>query len=372
MKKSLWLPALITPVVVAAAVAAPSVANAASATPSAASVLASIAKSSGVQYSGKLTQTSDLGLPSLPSTSGSSEIESNASGVLDLLTSSHSARIYVGGTDKARVQLLGSLSEQDVILNGTDLWTWDSKKNRATHLTLPSESSATPAPTATPTPGTTPSLGTATPTQIATQAIKAITPTTRVGTPTSTTVAGRAAWTVTLTPKASDTLVRRIALSVDQRTGLPLAAEVDAKGQSKPAISVDFSSISFSAPASRLFDFTPPTHAKVTTKNLSKAPASSWKHSDAMRQGTIEGTVPSASASPTVLGSGWGAIVELPAGTADFATKNADGSQLYAQLTKAVDGGRAISTSLVTVFIASDGRVFAGAVPVSALTAAAK
>jgi hypothetical protein len=91
-----------------------------------------------------------------------------------------------------------------------------------------------------------------------------------------------------------------------------------------------------------------------------------------MKQGTIEGTVPSSSASPTVLGSGWGAVVELPAGTADFATKNGDGSQLYGELTKSVDGGRAISTSLVSVFIASDGRVFAGAVPVSALTAAAK
>ncbi|WXF90468.1 hypothetical protein WDV91_14010 [Curtobacterium flaccumfaciens pv. flaccumfaciens] len=68
MKKSAWLPAVIAPVVVAGAVAAPMIANAANdpiagTNPSAAAVIASIAKSSDAQYSGKLSQTSALGLP---------------------------------------------------------------------------------------------------------------------------------------------------------------------------------------------------------------------------------------------------------------------------------------------------------------------
>ncbi len=77
MKKSAWLPAVIAPVVVAGAVAAPMIANAAStpiagSDPSAADVIASVAQSSDAQYSGKVEQTSDLGLPELPSGSGGS------------------------------------------------------------------------------------------------------------------------------------------------------------------------------------------------------------------------------------------------------------------------------------------------------------
>ena len=108
MKKSAWLPAVIAPVVVAGAVAAPMIANAASdpiagTSPTAAAVIASIAQSSDAQYSGKLVQTSDLGLPELPTGSGGSSLEGNASDALGLLTSSHTARIYVDGTDKQKV-----------------------------------------------------------------------------------------------------------------------------------------------------------------------------------------------------------------------------------------------------------------------------
>ncbi|QSB22962.1 hypothetical protein [Curtobacterium sp. 24E2] len=142
MKKSAWLPAVIAPVVVAGAVAAPMIANAANdpiagTNPTAADVIASIAKSSDAQYSGKLTQSSDLGLPELPTGSGGSSLEGDASDVLGLLTSSHTARVYVDGADKQRVQLTQQLAEQDVVRNGSEVWTWDSKERTATHVTLP-------------------------------------------------------------------------------------------------------------------------------------------------------------------------------------------------------------------------------------------
>jgi hypothetical protein len=44
---------------------------------------------------------------------------------------------------------------------------------------------------------------------------------------------------------------------------------------------------------------------------------------------------------------------------------------LYGELTTPVAGGRALSTSLVSVLLTDDGRVFAGAVPVSRLEAVA-
>ncbi|WIB13204.1 hypothetical protein [Curtobacterium sp. MCPF17_052] len=149
MKKSVWLPALIAPVVVAGAVAAPVIAQAASTPiagddPTAAAVIASIAKSSDAQYSGKLAQTSDLGLPELPAGAGGSSLEGDASDAFSLLTASHTARVYVDGPSKQRVQVTEQLAEQDLIRNGSTVWTWDSKERAATKTTLPSRAAESP------------------------------------------------------------------------------------------------------------------------------------------------------------------------------------------------------------------------------------
>lgn len=356
MKKSAWLPAVIAPVVVAGAVAAPMIANAANdpiagTNPSAADVIASIAKSSDAQYSGKLVQTSNLGLPELPTGSGGSSLEGDASDVLGLLTSSHTARLYVDGADKQRVQLTQQLAEQDLVRNGSDLWTWDSKERTATHVTLPEDA-------------TTPQDGTTTPAEIAKQAIDGITPTTTVSKPTEVRVAGHDAWQVTLTPKSSGTLVGAVRLAVDQQTGLPLRAVIEAAGQDDPAVQVGFTSLSYGAPAARLFDFTPPSGAKVETKDLSDS--STQAKGDAGHHGS------GAAGDATFTGTGWATIAELPSGTVDQSSLGDDASGLLSQVTKSVDGGRAVQTSLVSVYLTDDGRVLAGAVPVSALVAAAK
>ena len=136
-----WLPAIIAPVLIAAgAITIPAVANAASTPPSktAQQVLAMIAGSKDAAYSGTLEQTSDLGLPQLPSVGpGSSSTGSDAaSQVLDLLTANHTARVFVDGPKKERLQVLDRLAERDVVRNGSELWTYDSKANTATHATL--------------------------------------------------------------------------------------------------------------------------------------------------------------------------------------------------------------------------------------------
>ncbi|WIE71240.1 outer membrane lipoprotein carrier protein LolA [Curtobacterium sp. MCJR17_020] len=358
MKKSAWLPAVIAPVVVAGAVAAPMIANAANdpiagTNPTAADVIASIAKSSDAQYSGKLTQSSDLGLPELPTGSGGSSLEGDASEVLGLLTSSHTARVYVDGDSKQRIQLTQQLAEQDLVRNGSEVWTWDSKERTATHVTLPSDSAKAPQD------------ATTTPTDIAEQAVDAITPTTTVSKPTEVSVAGHDAWQITLTPKSSDTLVGTVRLAVDQQTGLPLRATIRAAGQDDPAVQVGFTSLDYGAPAARLFDFTPPSNAKVTEKDLSDAEHDAHAEGDHAR-GAHDGD------EPTFTGEGWGTIAELPAGTVDQSSLGDEAAGLLGQLTKAVDGGRAVQTSLVSVYLTDDGRVLAGAVPVSSLVAAAK
>ncbi|MGN8051209.1 LolA family protein [Curtobacterium sp. 22159] len=357
MKKSAWLPAVIAPVVVAGAVAAPMIANAASAPiagkdPSAADVIASIAKSSDTAYSGRIDQTSDLGLPELPTGSGGSSLEGDASDALGLLTSSHTARVYVGGADEQRVQVTQQLAEQDVIRNGSDVWTWDSKSRTATHVTLPAHAGSRPDEAATPA-------------DVAKRAVEAITPTTTVSKPTEVRVAGHDAWQITLTPKSSDTLVGTVRLAVDQQTGLPLRATIEAKEQSDPAVQIGFTSLQYGAPAERLFHFTPPSGAKVETKDLS----------DAAPNATGDGTHQQRhhfGTEPTFTGTGWDTIAELPAGTVDRSSLGGDATGLLGQLTKSVDGGRAVQTSLVSVYLTDDGRVLVGAVPVSALVAAAK
>ncbi|MGL3198585.1 MULTISPECIES: LolA family protein [Curtobacterium] len=354
MKKSAWLPAAIAPVVVAGAVAAPMIANAAStpiagSDPSAADVIASVAQSSDAQYSGKVEQTSDLGLPELPSGSGGSSLQGDASDALSMLTTSHTARLYVDGAEKQRVQVTTQLAEQDLVRNGSDVWTWDSKERTATHVTLPAHDATAEG-------------GTATPADLARQAIDAITPSTTVSKPTSTSVAGHDAWSITLTPRSSDTLVGSVRLAVDQQTGLPLRVTVAAKGQADPAFQVGFTSLDYGAPAARLFDFTPPSGADVHTKDLSDGGHAHGDHRGHERSGAGVATT----------GSGWDTIAELPAGTADTSSLGSDGTGLLDQLTRPVDGGRALQTSLVSVYLTNDGRVLAGAVPVSALVAAAK
>jgi len=355
MKKSAWLPAVIAPVVVAGAVAAPMIANAANdpiagTHPSAADVIASIAKSSDARYSGKVAQTSDLGLPELPTGSGGSSLEGDASDALGLLTASHTARVYVDGADKQRVQVIQQLAEQDVVRNGQDVWTWDSKARTATHVTLPADATA-------------PTDGTTTPADLAKRAVEAITPTTTVSVPTRVRVAGHDAWQIALTPKGADTLVGSVRLAVDQQTGLPLRVTIAAKGQHDPAVQVGFTSLDYGAPAARLFDFTPPAGAKVQTKDLSDAGSHDRTHT---------GSRARTGAEPTFSGTGWQTVAELPAGTVDRSALGDDASGLLSQLTKPVDGGRAVQTSLVSVYLADDGRVLAGAVPVSVLVAAAK
>ena len=72
-----------------------------------------------------------------------------------------------------------------------------------------------------------------------------------------------------------------------------------------------------------------------------------------------------------MIGSGWDAVLAVPAGEDADQLAELTASPLYTQLTDAVDGGRALSTTLVSVLITDDGRVFAGSVPVERLQAAA-
>lgn len=343
-----WLPAIVVPVAIAAgAIAIPMAAGAADLpVKSPEDVLRLVASSDTKAFSGTVEQRSDLGLPNLPKASGGSSVDSSVASTLELLMGDHTAKVYVDGPTKARVQVLDQLAERDAIRNGSDVWLYQSSDESVTHLTVPEH-----AKTAEPTP--VPDATATTPQALAERFLAAVDPTTKVALGANTKVAGRDAYDLVLTPRTDATLVGSVAIAVDGQTGLPLRVQVMARGATSPAFEAGFTSFTPGAPDANVFSFTPPKGATVTEQS----PKAGERPSGASHP------------KPTVTGRGWATIVSLPAGTVP---EQALSDPLVGELTQAVDGGRALSTTLVSVLVTADGRVLAGAVPVSALQSAAR
>jgi outer membrane lipoprotein-sorting protein len=358
-----WMPAIIAPaVIVTGALVLPVTANAASDLPDKTpqEVLTLVGESAVTALSGTVEQTSKLGLPELPTTGPSNKpgigsgtgSATDVASLLELLTGSHRARVYLSGSDQERVQILDPGAERDVIRNGNDLWLWDSSEQAATHVTLPAhegeqsddaaEDNKAPADAQTPA-------------QLAKQLLAAVDPTTEVTVGDDIRVAGRDAYALELGPRSSTTLVDSVSIAVDAETGLPLSVVLNARGQEDPAFELTFTKLSLETPADSRFTFEPPKGASVTEQALPTPPAKSESHAKVEAEGMPE---------PTVIGSGWDAVVALPAGSVP---SQLTASPLFGQLTESVEGGRLLSTSLLNVLITDDGRVFAGAVPVRTL-----
>ena len=59
-----------------------------------------------------------------------------------LVSGTHTLRVWYAGDDQQRLALLGTLGESDMVRNGTDVWTWSSEDNTATHYQLPARPEA--------------------------------------------------------------------------------------------------------------------------------------------------------------------------------------------------------------------------------------
>jgi outer membrane lipoprotein-sorting protein len=364
-----WVPAIAVPaVIVAGALAAPLAAGAAASltvkTPQ--QLLAMVENSSVDALSGTVEQTSNLGLPELPTSglgsggSGSGSTDSAVTSALAFLTGTQTARVYLDGPKNARVQILDPLAESDAVRHGNTVWLYSSKNNTATKVTLPSELPKSGAGSAVP------GAGLETPGSIAKQVLAAVEPSTKVSVPTSTRVAGRSAYELVLTPVASDTLVGSVTIAVDAKTGFPLSVDVQARNQSKPAFEIAFTSISFTAPDASLFSFTPPKGATVKHESFPTHASVNSRRPMAHKPADMH-SLPQ-SQKPIVVGTGWDAIIELPATAVPSSFSS---SPLVGELSQAVNGGRVLSTSLLNVLLTTDGRVLIGSVSVDKLQAAA-
>ncbi len=359
-----WIPAVVAPIlVIGSAVALPMAAGAAPSLPekSAEEVLELVAGSADAAFSGTIEQRSDLGLPELGTGSSDDSTAGGVAAAIDLLTGSHTARIYVGGPDQLRFQVLDRVAERNVVLNGTELWTYDSETKEATHLSLPEKEEDRPAS------GTSPD-------SLAASLIDNIDESTIVEVTTTARVAGRSVYQLVLSPRTPDTLFGSVTLSVDSETGLPLSVVISARGQSEPAFSSAFTRIEFGTPDAARFSFSPPAAATVTELTLPEG-------HDGADHASPDTDAPAGETRPTVLGEGWASVLALPAGDRTAVDQPAqgsndgrdggDGAALLDRALTQVDGGRALETALITVLITDDGRVFVGAVPLERLVAAA-
>jgi outer membrane lipoprotein-sorting protein len=339
-----------------------SVAQAAPALPSRtpAQLLAAVAGTTSTPpLTGTVVETSSLGLPSLPDTGNPTSLSS-------LLTGTHTIQLSYLDPTHYRVAVPQSMSESDLIRNGSSAWLWESNKNTVTQLAIPAHAAkAEPKRSAAP----------MTPQQAANQVLAKVGPTTTVRVLSNTSVAGQAAYQLVLAPKSSSSLIGQVTIAVDGQNNVPLQVQVYAKGANSPAIQIGFTAVSFVKPAAANFAFTPPAGAKVEQQAMGSGTKSPAK-------GTASGA--------SVIGKDWLAVADLPSSVLSSATASTppssssssplggDTSAVIGALLKSgtrVSGtwgsGRLLHTSLVSMLITDNGRVFAGAVTPTVLYQAA-
>jgi hypothetical protein len=108
-----------------------------------------------------------------------------------------------------------------------------------------------------------------------------------------------------------------------------------------------------------VFAFTPPQGTEVTEHAIPVPTAAELQQLKADHEADAAGAMPR----PIVHGDGWSTVIELPAGSdSPAADVGAEGLAMLDTIAEPVDGGRVLATSLVTVLITDDGRVFAGSV----------
>lgn len=334
-------------------------------------VLAAVAGSRVSALSGSITTHADLGLPALPTVAGSPHESGNGQQshqnlFTRFLAGDNTIRVWVDGPQRQRAQLIDEWAELDVVHNGSQLWTYDSRTNTARHGTV-TEQAQHGTPHLSPVlPRTSGGTGidprAMTPDQLARTILAEVGPTTAVDLTTPVTVAGRNSYTLRITPRTTGTLIDHVLVAVDADNGMPLQVSVFARDHDDAVLQSGFTSVDFSQPAVSRFAFTPPESATV-------APL---PNPDQLKHLSGSGTDRLDTAEPTMIGEGWTTILQLPTGAAGNWTSDPTTADLVRQLTTTVPGGRAVRTALFTVLFTDDGRVLTGAVPLQALQDAAR
>lgn len=400
-----WGVPVVTAAVVAGAFTLPS-ALASTDTPDLADITASelaekVASATPVPVSGTVVMTTRLGLPDL------NLAQVQGAGPLDLLGGSSTVRVWSDGDGKARSSLLGDLSEYTVVTDGGSAWTYSSSDDEAVHYAVAPEDQAALDELKASAEELDPAVvgDLPTPQAVAEQALAYADETSEVTVLPATQVAGRDAYQLELSPDSDATLVDRVLVAVDAETSVPLRAQVwSTQDPVTPAVEIAFTDISYDTVDPTVFDFTPPPGA--TTRDV-VVPLP--ETTTLPEPGST--TKPEGAPGTRVIGTGWESVVELTdvdlqallsGGSAEedlrtglegtFGSESTDQlmtdllgdsseradmttldpQALLDQLTTDVPEGQLITSSLLTVLLTDDGRVYAGAVPAETLQALAR
>lgn len=312
-------------------------------------VLQMAAASDVESFSGTVRAVTDLGIPA--ALLGGLESDSGPSGGMPSDISGEqqrTVRVWKDGDDLARASVASGMNERTIILNGDQVWLYDSDSGTVTRGQVPEHDDSDRADA--PWQGEAPD-----PSEVGQWVLDALEPTTTVMAGEPTMVAGREAYEVMLTPQQEGTLIGTASLAVDAETGAVLRVQVTARGSNEPAIDIGYTAFDPSAPPSDVFDMTTPPGAQVESFD--------WQDERGQRPQR-----PSDAVEPTVVGEGWMSVLVLPAPR--DATDPTEA--LPAEVLQPVEGGSVLTTSLLSVMLADDGRVLVGAVTPDVLVDAAR
>lgn len=295
---------------------------------------------------GTVHLTTNLGFPALPP----GDLGNGLLGVLAGGTTT--VRIWQDPGGQLRLELPGPDTESDAYLSAGRLstWSWGSRSVPSGNVVVARGHPAAPgggvgALLASP-------FASLLPAELARSLVLAAAPTTTFTTAAAVRVAGRAAYQLRLVPRQAGTLVRSVTIAVDAATGLPLAVDIDARAATAPALILTFTSLALGTQPRSVFSFTPPpgTH---------QVPLG----------GLLSGVFPGAAGTALhTRGHGWDRILVLggpaPAGQGRRPAAAAGNPLrgLPIGLLRPFHGGRLLATTLFTLWVAPDHRVYVGAV----------
>jgi len=244
------------------------------------------AAESGQPISGSVSTHVDLGIPDIPTSIGGGR-----SGIESVLGDQ---RFKVWSSpDGLRVSQLLPFAERVFVGSPTDVWTWSSDQDLAVHTSVdPSERRILSR-------DLTSALGD--PVRLADTLLRAASRVADVTVGAPEDVAGRATYTLELTPTSASTKIGRIEVAIDAETRMPLRVQVFPRGAADPAIDAGFSSVDVAPIDPSMFTFTPPPGA--TVKQADVAPPSGSSSTDSAASGDTE---------PQLFGSGFGAVLAVP------------------------------------------------------------
>ncbi len=391
--RSPWMvPAVVTAAVAGTILAQPLFASAGSSElpeVTAEELVARVLEAKPQPLSGTVVHTARLGLPDLLFT------EATGADPLALLGGSSTIRVWTDGAERSRVALLGTMSEWSVVTDGPEVWTYSSSDDEVVHYTL---SDADLARLETMGEAARAEVaarrgGLPTPREAAAQVLARVEDHSQVVVDSQTSVAGRDAYQLIVTPDTDGTLVDRVVVAFDGETLTPLRVQTwSTQDPTAPAVEVSFTDVDFGMPNDSVLAFSPPAGAAVR---------------DVVVPLPADGGRPDAGpAQPRVTGTGWETVVEFsgvdlaailagdPAALAgpaerfagsdraqeligEFVPDHSAGGMdldvlaLAEQLTTDVPEGRLFTSALLSILVTDDGRVLVGAVPAGTLRAMA-